>query len=178
MNLFKSNFLSFLPNIYNEKSEYFLFIYFSIFSLFHHFNQTEAIGDNHTWKTKKIDRLHCTTSSTAKLKYISITYPLRRQKKKFKLSKSTNSHSQFHSTHYELVNGGWHEAPEREQNSHDERFTPPLHEINWGTRSNQAQKFYYSQIWPTHHSQSQRSVPDTLSKTRGGQHTPTSILKV
>lgn len=81
MNLFKSNFLSFLPNIYKEKSEYFLFIYFSIFSLFHHFNQTEAISDNHTWKTKKIDRLHCTTSSTAKLKYISITYPLRQQKK-------------------------------------------------------------------------------------------------
>lgn len=111
MNLFKSNFLFFLPNIYQEKSKYFLSIYFYISSLFHHSNQTEATDNNHTWKTKKIDRFHCTTSSTAKLKYISITYPLRRQKKKFKLSKSTNSHSQFHSTHYELVNGGWHEAP-------------------------------------------------------------------
>lgn len=70
-----------------------------------------AIDDDHTWKTKKIDRCHWTTSSTVKLKYISMTYPLHQQKKNFELSKSTNSHSQFHFTHYELVNGGWHEAP-------------------------------------------------------------------
>lgn len=69
-----------------------------------------AIDDDHTWKTKEIDRCHWTASPTAKLKYIPITYPLHQQKI-FELSKSMNSHSQFHSTHYELVNGEWPEAP-------------------------------------------------------------------
>ena len=178
MNLFKSNFLFFLPNIYQEKSKYFLSIYFYISSLFHHSNQTEAIDNNHTWKTKKIDRFHCTTSSTAKLKYISITYPLRQQKK---ILNFQNLRIHIHNSTPHIMNlsmGDGMKRLEREQNSHDERFTPPRHKINWETRSNQTQKFCCSQIWPTHHSQSQQSVSDTLSKTRGGQHTPTSILKV